>query len=149
MRHRINSFDHQSNLFRSSCSEVFFKKGVIKNFVKLTRKNLCQIFLAGLRPATLLKKDTPSQMFFYQFCKGFKNTFFIEHLRWLRLPISKSLDSQRQWCKWISKLATIYFISTFLVLVGIFVFIFGEHKLSFYISTALWLKKYGVYVTFR
>ena len=28
----------------------------------------------------------------------------------------------------------IYFISTFLALVGIFVFILGEHKLSFYIT---------------
>ena len=46
-----------------------------------------------------------------QFCKIFKNTFFIEHLRCLLLL--KSLDSQRQLCKWISKLATIYFISTF------------------------------------
>ena len=84
-------------------------------------------------------------MFSCQFCEIFKNTFFIEHLRWLLLPILKLLDSQRQWCKWISKLVKIYFISTFLVLVGIFVFIFGEHKLSFYISTVLWLRKYDVF----
>ena len=49
------------------------------------------------------------------------------------------------WCKWISELTTIYFISTFLVLVGIFVFLFGERKLSFYISTTLWLRKYDVF----
>ena len=73
-------------------------------------------------------------MFSCQFCEIFKSTFFIEHLWWLFLPILKPLDSQRQLCKWISKLVTIYFISTFLVLVGIFVFIFGEHKLSFYIT---------------
>ena len=41
-------------------------------------------------------------------------------------------------------LVMIYFISTFLALVGIFVFILGEHKLSFYISTALWLRTYDV-----
>ena len=52
-------------------------------------------------------------MFSCQFCKIFKSTFFIEHLRWLLLSILKPLDSQRQLCKWISKLATIYFISTF------------------------------------
>ena len=34
-----------------------------------------------------------------------------------------------------------FFISTFLVLVRIFVFIFGEHRLSFSISTALRLRK--------
>ena len=45
----------------------------------------------------------------------------------------------------MSKLVKIYFISTFLVLVGIFVFIFGEHKFSFYISTVLCLRKYDVF----
>ena len=83
-------------------------------------------------------------MFSCQFCQIIRSTFFIEHLRWL-LPSLKLLDSQRQWCKWISKLVKIYFISTFLVLVGIFVFIFGEHKLSFYISNVLWLRKYDVF----
>ena len=39
----------------------------------------------------------------------------------------------------------VYFISTFLVLVDIFMFIFGEHKLSFYISIALWLRRYDVF----
>ena len=48
-----------------------------------------------------------------QLCKIFKNTFFIEHLRWLLFAILKPLDSQRQLCKRISKLALIYFISTF------------------------------------
>ena len=80
-----------------------------------------------------------------QFWEIFKDTFFIEHLQWLLLLILKLLDSQRQWCKWISKSVKIYFISTFLVLVGVFVFIFGEHELSFYISTGLWLRKYGVF----
>ena len=49
-----------------------------------------------------------------QFCKIFKNTVFTEHSRWLLFAIlNKPLDSQRQLCKWISKLATIYFILTF------------------------------------
>ena len=61
-------------------------------------------------------------MFSCQFCEIFKSIFFIEHPQWLLLPILKPLYSQRQLCKRISKLVTIYFISTFLVLVGIFVF---------------------------
>ena len=81
-------------------------------------------------------------MFSCQFCEIFKNTFFLEHPQWPLLPILKPLDSQRKLCKWISKLVTIYFISIFLVLVDIFVFSFGEHKLCFYISTALGLRKY-------
>ena len=65
-------------------------------------------------------------MFSRQFCEIFKSTFFLEHVRWLLLPILKSPDSQRQLCKRISKLVTIYFISKFLVLVGIFVFILAS-----------------------
>ena len=103
-----------SNLpVKSSCPEVFCEKSVLKNFVKLAGKNLCR-----------------TRWFSCQFCKVFKNTFFIERLRWLLLPNLKALDLQRQWCKWISELLTILFISALLVLVGIIVFIFGKHKFS-------------------
>ena len=38
------------------------------------------------RPATLLKKETPAQVFFCKFYEIFKNTlFFTEHLRALHL----------------------------------------------------------------
>ena len=83
-------------------------------------------------------------MFSSHFCEIIKNSFFIEHRRRLFLPILKLLDLQRQWWKWISKLVKIYFISTFLLLVGIFVFIFGKQKL-FYVSTVLWLRKHDVF----
>ena len=79
------------------------------------------------------------------FSKFLKTRFFIELLPWLPLPILKSLDLQGKLCKWVSKLITIYFISTFLVLVGIFVFILGELKLFFYISTALWMRTFDVF----
>ena len=45
---------------RSSRPKVFCKKGVLRNFTKFTGKHLCQSLffkkVAGLRPATLLKK---------------------------------------------------------------------------------------------
>ena len=45
---------------RNSLPEVSCKKGVIRNFAKVTGKHLCQsLFLnkvAGLRPTTLSKK---------------------------------------------------------------------------------------------
>ena len=45
---------------RSSLPEMIFKKGVLDSFTKFTGKQLCQSFcfikVAGLRPATLLKK---------------------------------------------------------------------------------------------
>ena len=103
------------------------------------------LVLLFLQACNVIKKEALSQVFSCQFCEIFKNLFFIEHLRWPLLPTLKPLDSQRQLCKWISKLVTVYFISTFLVLVGIFMFIFGEHKLSFYISIAMWWRRYDVF----
>ena len=50
---------------------------------------LCQILffnqVAGLRPATLLKKETLAQVFSCKFCEISKNTFFTERLWWLLL----------------------------------------------------------------
>ena len=49
-------------IYRSSRPEVLCKKGVLRNFTKFTGKHLCQnLFfnkVAGLRPATLLKRDS-------------------------------------------------------------------------------------------
>ena len=45
-KHRVNlqgnKHPHKRVISRSSCSEVFNKNGVIKNFVKLTRKHACE-----------------------------------------------------------------------------------------------------------
>ena len=45
---------------KSSRPEVFCKKGALENFTKFIGKHLCQSLffnkVAGLRPATLLKK---------------------------------------------------------------------------------------------
>ena len=62
-------------VIRSSCPEMFCKKGVLRNFTKFTGKHLCQSFffnkVAGLRSATLLKKN---------FVKFLRTPFCIEHL---------------------------------------------------------------------
>ena len=75
-------------LQRGHSSEAAAKKGVFKNFSKFSRKHLCQSLffnkVAGLKPATLLKRDM-AQVFLYEFYKIFKSSFFIKHLRWLRL----------------------------------------------------------------
>ena len=135
-------FDHEvySKAVVQKCS---VKKLFSKILLKLTRKNLL-VFLF-LQACNFIKKETSSQVFSCQFCEICKNIFFIEHLRWLLLPTLKPLDSLRQLCEWISKLVTVCFISAFLVLGGIFMFIFGEHKLCFYISIALWLRRWDVF----
>ena len=75
--------------YRSSRLEVFFKKGIHKNFAKFTGKHLCQkLFfnkVAGLSPATLLKKRPWRRCFPVNLAKFLRTLFSIEHLRWLFL----------------------------------------------------------------
>ena len=62
---------------RSSNSEVFYKKGVVKNFAKFTGKHLCwRLFsLDSKRPTTLLKRDSKIGVS-CDICKIFKKSFF-------------------------------------------------------------------------
>ena len=64
--------------------EVFYKKGVLKNFAKFTRKHQYQsLFLRKLQAlaCNFIEKEILPQMFSYIFCKIFKDTFSTEHLR--------------------------------------------------------------------
>ena len=74
---------------RSSRPKVFCKKGVLRNFTKFTGKHLCQSLffnnVAGLRPATLLKKGLWRRCFPVNFVKFLRTPFFTEHLWWLLL----------------------------------------------------------------
>ena len=58
---------------------MFYKKDVLGNFTKFTGKHLCQSLffnkVAGLRPASLLKKETLTQMFSCEFREVSKDTF--------------------------------------------------------------------------
>ena len=74
---------HLSDKFRSSRTEVFCKKGVLRTFAKFTVKHLCQSLLfnkvAGLR---LWHRCFP-----VNFVKFLRPSFCIEHLLWLPLQI--------------------------------------------------------------
>ena len=63
--------------------EMFYKKGVLKFFAKLTGKHLCQSLffnkVAGLS-VQLFEKGTLTKMFFCEFSKISKNTFFTNDL---------------------------------------------------------------------
>ena len=61
---------------RSSRPELFYKKGVLKNFAKLTWKHLYQI----LRSTFLLKR--------VNFAKSLRATFVIEQLWWLLMKVA-------------------------------------------------------------
>ena len=80
-------------VLRSSLSQVFCKKRVLKNFTKFTGKNQCQSLffdkVANLRPAILLKKKKKiwHRCFPVNFVKFLRTPFFIEHLWWLLLRL--------------------------------------------------------------
>ena len=65
----------------SSRPDMYCKKGVLKHFAKWTGKHLQQSLffnkVCRLEVYNFFKKDTLAQMFSCEFCKIFKNTFFI------------------------------------------------------------------------
>ena len=68
-------------ILRSSCPEVFYKKGVLRSFAKFTGKHLCQrLFLMKLQtwPATLLKKGLWRKCFPVNFAR-FLSTPFLQN----------------------------------------------------------------------
>ena len=63
--------------------EVFYKKGALKNFAKFTGKHLCRNHffykVAGLRPATFLKKRFGHMCFPVNFVKFLRSSFYRTH----------------------------------------------------------------------
>ena len=78
--------------FRSSRRRCSIKKGVHKNFTKFTGKHLRQSLffnkVAGLRPATLVKKSLWHRCFPVNFVKFLRTPFLTEHLWCLLLILS-------------------------------------------------------------
>ena len=78
---------------RSSHQRCSMKKGILRNFAKFTGKHLCQSLffnkVAGLRPATLLKRSL-AQVFSCEYCETSKNTFFTKHLWTTASKVSKT-----------------------------------------------------------
>ena len=69
---------------RSSRSEVFYNKSILKNFANFTgKKPVPESFLIKKRPEAckFIKKETLAQVFSCEFWDISKNNFFTEHLR--------------------------------------------------------------------
>ena len=64
---------------RSSCSQIFLKISVLKNFAIFTGKHQCWSpfyrKLQVLKPAQVYQKETPTQVFSCEYCEIFKNSF--------------------------------------------------------------------------
>ena len=92
--HRTIFHHHISDISdcRSSRWQIFFRIGVLKNFAIFTRKQLCcsrfVIKLQAFRSRTLLK-ETPRQVFSYEYCEIFKNSLFYR-----TPPVAASLTSR-------------------------------------------------------
>ena len=78
-----------STITQEAVVQVLCKKGALRNFAKFTGKHLCQSLffnkVAGLRPATLLKKRFWHMRFPVNFAKFQRTSFLTEHLWWLLL----------------------------------------------------------------
>ena len=84
--------------FRSNRSQMFFKFGVLKNFANFTGKHRCwSLFnkVAGLGPATLVKRDPNTGVFLRNFSKFLRTPYLIEHLHWLLLVLNKHQGQQQ------------------------------------------------------
>ena len=81
----------QSHRFRSSHQRCSVRKGVLRNFANFTRKHFCQgLFfnkVAGLRPATLLKKRIRHRCFPVNFAKFLRTPFLQNTFGRLLLPV--------------------------------------------------------------
>ena len=98
---------------RSSRWQMFFKIGVLKNFAIFTRKHLCcsrfVIKWKAFRSATLLK-ETPRQVFSYEYCEIFKNRFFY------RTPLVAASLTSRNIKFWLSPISPFHVTCLFLYL---------------------------------
>ena len=56
------------------------KKGVLRNFIKFTGKDLCQSLFCVPHTCNFIKKETLVQVFSCKFCEISKNIIFTEHL---------------------------------------------------------------------
>ena len=77
--------------YRSSHQRCSVRKGILRNFAKFTGKHLYRSLffnrVAGLRPATLLRKKIWHKCFPVNFAKFSRTAFFTEHLWWLILSL--------------------------------------------------------------
>ena len=89
---------------RNSCPKMFCKKDVLRNFIKLTRKELCQSLyfneVETLRPVTLLKGDSGTGVFLWHL-RSFWEHLFLQNLsggcfyKQLILPVCRNFVLSR------------------------------------------------------
>ena len=74
----------ENYFYKSNRQEVFCKKGLLRNFAKLTGKHLCQA-------CNFIKTETLAQVFSCEFSEISKSTFFKEYI-WATASIKHTQD---------------------------------------------------------
>ena len=90
-KHQQPGIIFKTPAFRSSHGRCSVRKGVLRNFGKFTGKYTCARVSFSIKlqasACNFIKKEALAQVFSCEFCKIFKNTFFIEHL-WATASLS-------------------------------------------------------------
>ena len=82
------SQDDLNRFSRSSSRRCSVKTSVLKNFADFTGKQLGWSLLIKLKASNFIKKKTPTQIFFFEICKNFKN-IHVHHIQkhlWTTAP---------------------------------------------------------------
>ena len=99
-RRVVFEVERRTAIIRSSHRRCSVEKGVLRNFAKFTGKHLCQspFFnkVAGLRPATLLKKKLWHRCFPVNFAKFLRTPFLQNTSRRLLLDNTRCTRSNRR-----------------------------------------------------
>ena len=134
---KIKNEEIKPDSYRRSRPEVFCKEGALRNFAKFTEKHQCQSLffnkVAGLGPATLLKKKLWHWCFPVNFAKFLRTPFFTEHLRWLLLFIANLRKTYGSWIAFCCFSFITKLINLFLFLWNILLYYFVLFK-SYYFS---------------
>ena len=84
----VNTYTFRSN------QQFFYKKAVLNNFAKFTRKSLCtSLSLILLQAYKLVTNKTPTKVFSWKFCEIFQNPFSAEELRAIILDVVTLSDA--------------------------------------------------------
>ena len=77
---RISKIEERSAYSRSNQQWCSVKKGVLRDFPKFIGKHMCHSLFFNKETATLLKKETLTQVFSCELYEIYIKTFFTEHL---------------------------------------------------------------------
>ena len=83
--------------FANAINNIFLKFRNIHSEISVLESLLNKV--AELQACNVIKKTTPTQVFSCEYCEVFKNSFFIEHLRWLVLQVLYKNSCSQGFCK--------------------------------------------------